>query len=137
MTIPTGESLAAIIDGQHRLFSFAHCASDRMGMSLLCSIYFDLPKPFQANLFATINSTQKRVDRSLTFELFGYNILDEPESMWGPDKLAVFLARKLNTDPSSPIRGRIIIAARVDTEDSNDQPVDDWKVSMATHWCPN
>jgi hypothetical protein len=46
-------------------------------MSLVCSVYFDLPRPFQAQLFATINSTQKRVDRSLTYELFGYNIVEE------------------------------------------------------------
>jgi hypothetical protein len=42
-------------------------------MQLICSIFFELPKPYQAQLFATINSTQKPVDKSLTYELFGYN----------------------------------------------------------------
>jgi DNA phosphorothioation-associated DGQHR protein 1 len=87
ITIPTKEKLSAIIDGQHRLFSFAY-APERLNMSLVCSVFFDLPKPFQAQLFATINSTQKPVDKSQTYELFGYNISEESESYWSPDKLA-------------------------------------------------
>ena len=46
-------------------------------MELLCAIFVDLPKPFQAQLFATINSTQKPVNKSLTYEMFGYNVDDE------------------------------------------------------------
>ena len=88
LKIPTDAKLAAVIDGQHRLFSFAKATPDaRTSMNLLCSIFLDLPKPLQAQVFATINSTQKRVDRSLTFELFGYNVSDEPEDLWTPDKL--------------------------------------------------
>jgi hypothetical protein len=57
-----------------------------------------------------LNSTQKRVDKSLTYELFGYNISEEKEEYWTPDKLAVFLTRKLNTEENSPLSGRILIA---------------------------
>jgi DNA phosphorothioation-associated DGQHR protein 1 len=132
ITIPTGEKLAAIIDGQHRLFSFAFAIPKRLEMSLVCSIFFDLNKPFQAQLFATINSTQKPVDRSQTYELFGYNILEESESYWSPDKLAVFLARKLNTDEASPIKGRIAIAPEGDLTFGEDAKAPGWHVSMAT-----
>ncbi len=59
LTIPTGAKLAAIIDGQHRLFSFTKADPERREMELLCAIYIDLPKALQAQLFATINSTQK------------------------------------------------------------------------------
>ena len=98
LEIPTPAKLAAIVDGQHRLFSFVQANEPaRLNMELLCSIYLDLPKPFQAQLFATINSTQKPVDKSLTYELFGYNISEEKEEFWTPDKLAVFFTRKLNT----------------------------------------
>ena len=70
LMIPTPNKLAAIIDGQHRLFSFALADADAIkGTNLLCSVFIDLAKALQAQIFATINSTQKRVDRSLTYEL--------------------------------------------------------------------
>jgi DNA phosphorothioation-associated DGQHR protein 1 len=131
LTIPSKEKLAAVIDGQHRLFSFAF-APGRLSMSLLCSVYFDLPKPFQAQLFATINSTQKQVNKNQTYELFGYNISDESEKFWSPDKLAVFFARRLNLEKSSPIRGRIVIAPEIDSELRLALNVGGWHVSMAT-----
>lgn len=132
LTIPTEEKLAAIIDGQHRLFSFSFAIPERLEMPLVCSVFFDLNKPFQAQLFATINSTQKPVDRSQTYELFGYNISEESEQYWSPDKLAVFIARKLNTDPSSPVKGRIAIAPEGDLTFAGDAKSPSWHVSMAT-----
>lgn len=64
LTIPKGKKLAAIIDGQHRLFGFtAVVNAARLDMPLVCSIFFGLPKPYQARLFATINSTQKPVSK--------------------------------------------------------------------------
>lgn len=132
LVIPTEAKLAAVVDGQHRLFAFARTAEpDRLNMELPCSIYLDLPKPFQAQLFATINSNQKPVDKSLTYELFGYNLSEESEPLWTPDKLAVFLTRKLNTESESALYGRIIIAPR---RDSSLDPIASrtgWKVSTA------
>jgi DNA phosphorothioation-associated DGQHR protein 1 len=132
LTIPTGAKLAAIIDGQHRLFAFKYSSSDRLQTQLVCSVLLDLPKPFQAQLFATINSTQRPVDKSLTYELFGYNIVEESASKWGPDKLAVFLARKLNVDPASALRGRIIVAPENDFSFTRNGGSESWRVSMAT-----
>ena len=130
--IPTDKRLAAVIDGQHRLFSFARADIDVMrSMELLCSVFIDLPKSLQAQIFATINSTQKRVDRSLTFELFGYNVSDEPEEYWTPDKLAVFFTRKLGTDMSSPLLGRIVVAPKRDVALQRLAAIADWQVSTA------
>lgn len=132
LTIPTGEKLAAVIDGQHRLFSFARADPQAMrSMNLLCSVYIDLPKPLQAQIFATINSTQKRVDRSLTYELFGYNVSDEDEEYWTPDKLAVFFARKLATDDESPLQGRVMVAPKRDAALEELAAKADWRVSTA------
>lgn len=110
LTIPTAEKLAAVIDGQHRLFAFAKADPARLDDQLLCSIFIDLPKSMQAQIFATINSNQKAVDKSLTYELFGYNLDDEPQDQWSPEKLAVFLARRIATDPASKMRGRVAVA---------------------------
>jgi DNA phosphorothioation-associated DGQHR protein 1 len=100
-------------------------------MNLLCSIFIDLPKALQAQIFATINSTQKRVDRSLTYELFGYNVSDEDEHYWTPDKLAVFFTRKLGTDEDSPLRGRIMVAPKRDAALEELASKANWKVSTA------
>jgi DNA phosphorothioation-associated DGQHR protein 1 len=131
LRIPTKEKLAAIIDGQHRLFAFVSARTQRLDMNLICSIFLDLPKPYQAQLFATINSTQKPVDKSLTYELFGYNLEEENESFWSPDKLAVFLTRKLSTDEKSPLKGRIVIAPKKDDTLSRISAGAQWKVSTA------
>ena len=132
LRIPSGEKLAAVIDGQHRLFSFAKVDINvTRDMNLLCSVFLDLPKSFQAQIFATINSTQKRVDRSLTFELFGYNVSDEPEEYWTPDKLAVFFTRKLSTDEDSPLRGRILVAPKRDATLQAMASQASWQVSTA------
>ncbi|ABG30486.1 DNA phosphorothioation-associated DGQHR protein 1 [Roseobacter denitrificans] len=132
LTIPSEAKLAAVIDGQHRLFSFAKASQEALqSMNLICSIFIDLPKALQAQIFATINSTQKRVDRSLTYELFGYNVSDEPEEYWTPDKLAVFFARKLATDSGSPLRGRITVAPKRDTRLEQIAADAAWKISTA------
>lgn len=132
LTIPTDESLAAVIDGQHRLFSFAKVDMQLIrGMELLCSVFVDLPKSLQAQIFAVINSTQKRVDRSLTYELFGYNVADEEENYWTPDKLAVFFTRKLGTDDDSPLQGRIVVAPKRDAKLQKLALQADWHVSTA------
>jgi DNA phosphorothioation-associated DGQHR protein 1 len=97
----------------------------------MCSIYLDLPKPYQAQLFATINSTQKRVDKSLTYELFGYNVEQEPEELWTPDKVAVFLCRRLATDSQSSLKGRIVIAPKKDAVLAKLGADGEWKISTA------
>ncbi|WP_043847329.1 DNA phosphorothioation-associated DGQHR protein 1 [Roseivivax marinus] len=132
LTIPSSEKLAAVIDGQHRLFSFARAdAAAMQDMNLLCSVFIDLPKALQAQIFATINSTQKRVDRSLTYELFGYNVSDEDEEYWTPDKLAVFFTRKLATDTASPLQGRITVAPKRDAALEELAEKAKWRVSTA------
>lgn len=132
LTIPTPDKLAAIVDGQHRLFGFARAeVVDRLSMDMICAIYLDLPKPFQAQVFATINSNQKRVDKSLTYEMFGYNIDDEDPSYWSPDKLAVFLTRRLGSDDGSPLKGRILISPKKDDELVALTAEADWRISTA------
>jgi DGQHR domain-containing protein len=67
LQIPTRAKLAPIIDGQHRLFAFTYAENKkRLDMPLLCAVFFDLPKPYQAFLFATINANQRPVSKSLT-----------------------------------------------------------------------
>lgn len=132
LIIPTGESLASVIDGQHRLNAFEHVedslASDT---ELLCAIYLDLPDPYQAALFATINFNQKKVDRSLAYLLIGKDFEDEEPMDWAPDKAAVFLSRKLNLDEQSPLHQNIIVAAQYSERLFRNRK-GEWSVSTAT-----
>lgn len=109
--IPDGVS-SLIIDGQHRLNAFKEVELKYSEeIELVCSIFFDLPAPYQAYLFATINGNQNRVDKSLALELFGYNVENEPQDLWSPEKLAVFLTRKFNFKEDSPLYKRIKLAS--------------------------
>lgn len=111
LIIPDGETVSSlIIDGQHRLNAFSLTSDNYKDIELVCSIFFDLPAPYQAYLFATINGNQKRVDKSLALELFGYSVDSEPQNTWSPEKLAVFLTRKFNFTKDSPLYQRIKLA---------------------------
>lgn len=111
LEIPLDGKSASVIDGQHRIngFSFAK-NTDRLEMDLVCSIFFDLPNPYQAYLFATINGNQKRVDKGLALEQFGYYVAKEDKEAWTPEKLAASISRKLNFNENSPLKGKIKIS---------------------------
>lgn len=109
--IPNDQIVSSlIIDGQHRLNAFENTSIEYKNIELVCSIFFDLPSPYQAYLFATINGNQKRVDKSLSLELFGFSVEDEPQNTWSPEKLAVYLTRKFNFKKDSPLYQRIKLA---------------------------
>ncbi|EFN9756232.1 DNA phosphorothioation-associated DGQHR protein 1 [Escherichia marmotae] len=127
LVIPSDElKIATIIDGQHRLSGFEF--SERKSMDLLCSVFIDLPAPYQAYIFATININQKKVDKSLAYDLFGFRVDDEPKELWSPEKLAVFITRKLNK-LSKPLENKIRLGAPNDIDTENtDRPL----VSLST-----
>ena len=131
LIIPTSERMASVVDGQHRLLGFKYCDSERNNMELLCAVYMDLPHAYQAYLFATININQRKVNKSLAYEQFGYNLDDEERDSWAPDKLAVYFTRQLNLDPQSPFYRHIKIAPiNEELLFAGDELVD-WQVSTA------
>lgn len=107
---------ASIIDGQHRLhaFNLLPLSAPERKMELLCVVFLELPTPFHAFVFATINFNQKKVDRSLAYELFGFDVDERPVNLWSPETLSVYLARLLNTDVSSPFFESILSSADLD-----------------------
>jgi DNA phosphorothioation-associated DGQHR protein 1 len=130
--IPLNRKLAAIIDGQHRVKAFNYIEKkERLDIEIPCSIFFDLPNSYQAFLFATVNGNQKRVDRSLALEQFGFNVDDEPRKSWTPEKLAVFYSRKLNIK-DTPFHFHIRLAPRDDNFLLSGRIKSDWLVSTAT-----
>lgn len=130
------ERSASIIDGQHRLHAFNKLplnASER-SMELLCVVFLELPTPYHAYVFATINFNQKKVDRSLAYELFGFDVDERPARFWSPETLAVYLTRLMNTEKESPLFRSIFPVADSGKlfSDIDGQPNEDVRVSMAT-----
>nr|WP_169050486.1 DGQHR domain-containing protein [Brenneria salicis]NMN93036.1 DNA phosphorothioation-associated DGQHR protein 1 [Brenneria salicis ATCC 15712 = DSM 30166]RBP58897.1 DNA phosphorothioation-associated DGQHR protein 1 [Brenneria salicis ATCC 15712 = DSM 30166]RLM29412.1 hypothetical protein BHG07_15295 [Brenneria salicis ATCC 15712 = DSM 30166] len=105
LTIPTGEKLASIIDGQHRVFGFTN--SNCKDMELLCSVYLDLPLAYHGRIFTNININQRRVDKNLAYNLFQFDMEQGEPSSWSPETLAVYFTRVLSEDVNSPLRGKI------------------------------
>ena len=99
--------MASIIDGQHRIFGFKN--SKNKEMELPCSVFIDLPMPFHAHLFTKINTTQKRVDKNLAYNLFQFDMDQGDSKSWSPETLAVYFARVLASDDESPLKGNIKI----------------------------
>ncbi|AGO54002.1 hypothetical protein SOD_c10070 [Serratia plymuthica 4Rx13] len=117
LIIPSEDNIVAtIIDGQHRLSGFEY--SDREGMDLLCSVFIDLPAPYQAYIFATINFNQKNVNKSLAYDLYGFRVEEEDRKDWSPEKLAVYLARRLNKY-CEPLKDKIKLGAPSDIDESS------------------
>lgn len=132
--IPTTKKLAAIIDGQHRLNGFSNASNQRKNETdLLVSVYIDLPAPYQAYLFASINYNQKPVNKSLALEQFGYLTELTPPDSWSPELLSVFLTRKLNLDNESNFYNHIRVAPQNDEFLLEISPKEqDWLISTAT-----
>lgn len=132
--VPTKLKLAAIVDGQHRVNGFKNATDERKEeLELLVAVYFDLPNPYQAYLFATINYNQKPVDKSLALEQFGYLTQLAPPMAWSPELLAVYLSKRFNIEERSPFFNHIKIAPQNDefllTLESKNV---DWIISTAT-----
>lgn len=134
LIVPTKSRLASIIDGQHRLegFKYAH-KSDRAKMQLPCAVYINLPREYQARIFATININQKRVDKSLAYQLFGYDLNEENSDRWPPDMLGVYFARVLEGRADSPFKGHVKLALLEANEgfDNDKGDYTTWQVSVA------
>jgi len=132
----TSARSASIIDGQHRLHAFNKLPADatERAMELLCVVFLELPTPYHAYVFATINFNQKKVDRSLAYELFGFDVDEKPALFWSPETLAVYLTRLMNTDKESPLYRSIFPVADSDKlfTDTDEHPNEDVRVSMAT-----
>lgn len=99
LVIPSDKKICSVVDGQHRLFSFE--GAKNKSMELNCALYLDLVPSLQASVFATINFNQKPVDKSLAYNLFGYQLDNIEPSSWSPDLLAVNLCRYFSEDAGS------------------------------------
>lgn len=93
------DSIASIIDGQHRLKSFEDLGD--LVFDLPVSIFVGVDDAIEATIFSTVNLAQTKVNRSLVYDLFS---LDRTRS---PEKTAHDIAVALDGLAESPFKDRI------------------------------
>ena len=93
------DSIASIIDGQHRLKSFE--GINDLIFDLPVSICVGIDDAVEATIFSTVNLAQTKVNRSLVYDLFS---LDRTRS---PEKTSHEIAVALDSLDNSPFKERI------------------------------
>ncbi|GAB3337464.1 DGQHR domain-containing protein [Chromohalobacter beijerinckii] len=93
------ESVAKILDGQHRVEGIKNFS--REVFDLPVTIFVGADMPTQANIFATVNLAQTKVNRSLVYDLFEY------ETSRSPQKSCHEIAVALDSYEDSPFFKRI------------------------------
>src|SRR5260221_1617766 len=104
--LPDRYKSAWIVDGQHRLYGFAHLPPDKRRQNLLVLAFEQLPKETEADLFVTINHEQKSVPKTLLDDLEGEL---KWESEIPAERLGAIAARLigvLNSDIGEPLYRR-------------------------------
>lgn len=91
--------VASIIDGQHRVDGLT--ARKTRGFQVTVAIFVGADVATQANIFATVNLAQTKVNRSLVYDLLDY------EQKKSPQKSAHHIAVALDQISTSPFRERI------------------------------
>ncbi|MEL4418926.1 DGQHR domain-containing protein [Shewanella algae] len=130
LVIPSEKKYASIVDGQHRLAGLQRALETGdidESFYVVCAVYFELTAPEQAEVFATINFNQQKVDKSLAYQLFGYDLEATDRKYWAPDTLAIYYSRLLNKMDDSPFFGRVNFGMVKDDGHSDT----DWSISTS------
>jgi len=101
MVIDDEESVAKIIDGQHRIDGLRGYSGPTFQLNV--TLFVDMDIEDQALLFATINLKQTPVGKSLAYDLFEF------AKTRSPQKTCHNIAKLLNSRDGSPFRRRIMI----------------------------
>lgn len=114
LSLPGQYGSAWVIDGQHRLYGYAHASrseeQDRSVITVLA--YENLPIREEIKLFVDINTEQVKVSRNLVNEILSSLDIDDPDPKKRLDALYARIALRLDEYPSSPIRGRIVTVSQ-------------------------
>ena len=113
LKIRKDENVAKIIDGQHRLEglkkgAMGHLENEQFKLNV--TIFVDMDIEDQAIIFATINKSHTKVNKSLVADLFEYTKTKSPQ------KTAHNIARALNEKKGSPFLGKIKILGKAEDE---------------------
>ena len=99
MLIRDKDSVAKILDGQHRIAGLEGFEGDKF--EVLVTIFLEMDIEYQATVFATINLEQTKVNRSLAYDLYAYATTRSPQ------KTGHNIVRLLNSRAESPFYNKI------------------------------
>lgn len=100
--------VAKVLDGQHRIEGLNALKPENRPFDLLVAIFVDSDLEEQALIFATINKTQTKVNKSLVYDLF------ELAKNRSPEKTCHNIAILLNEKVGSPFKDKIKILGTAD-----------------------
>lgn len=101
----TGEKVADIVDGQHRVLGLKQ-SRNSANFVIPVVIMIDATEEQKALIFATINGKQTKVPASLIYDLFGVT------KSRSPQKTSHEIARAMNGTPTSPWFTRLKMLGR-------------------------
>lgn len=113
LSIRKNENVAKILDGQHRLEGLKEGATEELEndkFQLNVTIFVEMDMEDQAIVFATINKTQSKVNKSLVADLFEYTKARSPQ------KTAHNIVRALDQKEGSPFHRKINILGKAEDE---------------------
>jgi DGQHR domain-containing protein len=99
LRIRNQDTVAKVLDGQHRIAGLSHFEGGRFQLNV--TIFVGMELEDQAIVFATINHTQTKVNKSLVADLFDF------ATHRSPQKTAHTIARALNEKERSPFKDKI------------------------------
>lgn len=108
LTYDDSKEFAEILDGQHRVEGINQ--NNHFDTQLMVVIMFDLIAEEKAYVFSTINSNQKKVDKSIIYDLFD---VSETRS---PAKTCHEIARALNFMEGSAFKNRLKMLGKKEGE---------------------
>ncbi len=94
-----GVSIAEVIDGQHRVEGIKRASVK--AFELMIVVMFDLTEQEKAYVFSTVNANQKKMEKSLIYDLF------EVSETRSPYKTCHELARTVNSSKTSPFYNKL------------------------------
>lgn len=109
LIIPFRDDVAKVLDGQHRIAGLENYNHNGNSFQVNVTIFVGMEIEDQAIVFATINKTQTKVNKSLVADLFSF------AKNRSPQKTAHVIVRALNQEEGSPFYGKIkILGTAVD-----------------------
>lgn len=105
------DNVAKVLDGQHRIAGLTHYTKTGSTFQCIVTIYIDMELEDQGIVFATINTEQKPVSKSLAADLYEF------ANSRSPQKTCHTIARVLDQEKQSPFYEKIKILGNAnDTE---------------------
>jgi len=111
MSLPFRENVAKVLDGQHRIAGLELFNGNSKQFDVCVTIFIEMELEDQAIIFATINKTQTKVNKSLVADLFAF------AKYRSPQKTCHNIVRALNQKEGSPFKDKIKILGTADDKE--------------------